>query len=128
MYNHPRSNQVRMKTTKERGEESSPVYVRSVDHIWVPAVQLKVHPCGRKATIAVPKLMNEHDMLHGTKVSRTTYQNQDHQIVSLSDYPNNVLPMQNVDCHGNLQDYMDMVDLPFMHEVSAGRMQMDSTP
>jgi hypothetical protein len=104
---------------KKENEELTPVYVRSTDHTWIPALLLKVHSCGKKATIAVPKYINEEEMLHCAKASRT-YKYHDNKIVSLSDYPSNVLPMQNVDCNGNLQDYMDMVDLPFMHEVSTG--------
>lgn len=40
------------------------------------------------------------------------------ETVDVSSYPNNCLPMQNVDANGNLEDYKDMVELCFMHEVS----------
>lgn len=103
-------------TKKSEKDEITPVYVRSAEHTWIPVLQLKVHPCGKKATIAVPKFRNEEGMLHCANASRT-FGYQENQIVSLTDYPNYVLPMQNIDCHGCLHDYMDMVDLPFMHEV-----------
>lgn len=99
------------------GEDVTPVYLRSVDHSWIPALQLNVHPCGTKATVAVPKYRNgEDDMLHCAKNSQS-YKYNRNETVNLNDYPNKVLPMQNVDCKGNLEDFMDMVDLPFMHEV-----------
>lgn len=41
------------------------------------------------------------------------------ETVDLSSYPNQCLPMQNVDANGNLENYKDMVELCFMHEVSA---------
>jgi hypothetical protein len=100
---------------RESGEVT-PVYLRSTEHTWIPALQLKVHECGKKATIAIPQYKNEVEMLHCAKGSHATKFHKN-EIVSLADYPNNVLPMQNVDCKGNLEDYMDMVDLPFMHEV-----------
>ena len=97
---------------KQEMEKVTPVYLRSADHAWIPALQLKVHPCGTKATVAVPQYKNENEMLN----CETRYQK--NQVISLSEYPNNVLPMQNVDSNGTIDDHMDMVDLPFMHEVS----------
>jgi hypothetical protein len=110
-------------TKKSEKNEVVPVYVRSSEHTWIPALQLKVHPCGKKATVAIPKFRNEEEMLHCAKVSGT-YGYEENQVISLKDYPNNVLPMQNIDCNGCLQNYMDMVDLPFMHEVRSKLKQM----
>ena len=93
---------------------ATPVYLRSADHTWIPALQLKTFD--GKAVVSVPKFPNEKDMMHCSKSSKT-FRYHDNQIVNMADYPNNVLPMQNVDCNGNLEEYMDMVDLPFMHEV-----------
>lgn len=45
----------------------------------------------------------------------------DNQLVDLKDYPNGVLPMQNVDANGRLDDYKEMVDLPSMSEVRSLR-------
>jgi len=39
------------------------------------------------------------------------------ETIDLTNYPSKVLPMQNVDASGNLEDYKDMVQLPYMHEV-----------
>ena len=43
----------------------------------------------------------------------------DSQLIDLAEYPGGILPMQNVDSSGRLEEYKDMVDLPFMHEVSS---------
>lgn len=99
------------------GDEVTPVYLRSSDHAWIPALQLKVHPCRTKATVAVPMYKDEIDMLDCATNSEL-YKFRKNQVIELTEYRNNVLPMQNVDCSGNLEDHMDMVDLPFMHEVS----------
>ena len=38
--------------------------------------------------------------------------------VDLKDYDNGVLPLQNVDSNGALNEVADMVKLPYLHEVS----------
>jgi hypothetical protein len=101
---------------KEEQSKVTPVYLRSADHTWVPALQLKLHGDG-KATVAIPKFKNgEQDMMNCAKASKSFPYN-DNQVVDVKQYPNGVLPMQNVDANGNLEEYKDMVDLPFMHEV-----------
>ena len=90
------------------------VYVRSTEHCWVPALQLKV--TDNKAKVCVPKFKNEQELLSCGQYSSRRYQ--DNEVVDLADYTSNVLPMQNVDANGNIEDYKDMVELPFMHEVS----------
>lgn len=42
----------------------------------------------------------------------------DRLAVTLTEYPNNSLPLQNVDEHGMLKIVEDMVDLPFLHEAA----------
>jgi hypothetical protein len=79
------------------------VYLRSNEHEWIPALQLK--SVDGKATVAVPRFNNERDMLNCAKASKHFK------------YVNNVLPMANVDSSGNPEEYKDMVNLPFMHEV-----------
>lgn len=101
---------------KQGVNEVTPVYIRSDDNAWIPALQIKVHPCKTKATVAVPQYKNEAEMLN-CETSSESYKFRKNQVISLKDYPSNVLPMQNVDCSGNLDDHSDMVDLPFMHEV-----------
>jgi len=96
-------------------EAVTPVYLRSADSTWVPALQLKSHD--GKATVTVPKFKDEQAMLQCGKKSRN-YKYHNNQVVDLEDYTNNVLPMQNVDANGNLEDYMELKDLPFMHEAA----------
>jgi hypothetical protein len=90
------------------------VYLRSNEHEWIPALQLK--SVDGKATVAVPRFNNERDMLNCAKASKH-FKYHDNQTVNLNDYVNNVLPMANVDSSGNPEEYKDMVNLPFMHEV-----------
>ena len=101
---------------EEEGESKiTHVYLPSAEHGWLPALQLK--SSDNKATVAVPKFRKEDDLLTCTRTDRWHYYYQDNQIVDLAKFPNNVLPMQNVDHNGNLVEYKDMVELPFMHEV-----------
>jgi hypothetical protein len=97
--------------TREGKTKITPVYFKSANHIWVPALQLK--SASGKAVVSVPKFKDEKDMLQCEPKGKY----HDNQTVDLKEYPNNVLPMQNVDASGNLEEYKDMVDLPFMHEV-----------
>jgi hypothetical protein len=92
----------------------APVYIKSKDNIWVPALQLKSY--NGKAVVAVPKFRDQEEMFHCAKKSKQ-FKYHENQVVDLSEYANNVLPLQNVDVNGNLEDYKDMVELPFMHEV-----------
>ena len=99
---------------KKEEPKVTPVYIQSKDSVWVPALQLKSH--NGRATVSVPKFKNERDMLNCAKASRTL--KYETQVVDLKDYENGVLPMQNVDSNGNVEDYKDMVDLPFMNEAA----------
>jgi hypothetical protein len=94
-----------------------PVYLKSAEHGWIPALQLKTFQ-GDKATVAVLRIVQESDLLdccsHDPSSKKFRF---DNQIIHLSDYKDGVLPLQNVDHRGTLEDYKDMVDLPFMHEV-----------
>jgi hypothetical protein len=93
-----------------------PVYLRSADHSWIPALQLKTND--GKAVVSVPKFVKgENDMMSCLTASKQFPYQANNQVIDLKDYPNSVLPMQNVDSNGNLEEYKDMVDLPFMHEV-----------
>ena len=42
---------------------------------------------------------------------------EEERVVKLKDYPAKVLPLQNVDGNGNMPEYADMVELPYLHEV-----------
>lgn len=77
------------------------VYVHCKDQHWVPATVVAKE--GTTVTVVVldPKTMKQ--------VCNT---------VNLRDYPNQVLPLQNVDVAGNLHVYPDMKDLPFLSEAT----------
>jgi hypothetical protein len=108
---------------KEEAPKVTPVYIRSADHSWVPALQLKT--LDGKATVSVPKFSSgEKDMLQCLKASKQFPYQANNQSVDLKEYPNSLLPVQNVDSNGNLEDYKDMVDLPFMHEVRICRTNL----
>jgi len=95
-------------------DKITPVYLRSADHSWIPALQ--VHSANGKATVAVRrKIKSEQELMGAAKTIKETTHEQ--KVVDLSSYPNGVLPMQNVNMNGHIEDYKDMVELPFMHEV-----------
>ena len=90
------------------------VYLRSRQHAWVPGRVLKSD--GKTATVVVQKYKDEGEMILNTpKTSGITVRE---ETVALKDYENGVLPMQNVDDRGKLGDHEDMVNLPYLHEVS----------
>jgi hypothetical protein len=91
------------------------VYLRDPTSVWLPAIQLLTSDNGTKATVTVPEFKNEQDTM-GSGGANVKLQ-RDNQVVDLTKYDNNVLPMQNVDSHGHLEEYKDMVGLPFLHEV-----------
>jgi hypothetical protein len=92
----------------------SHVYIQNEEHSWVPALQLQKN--GNKAIVSVPVFKNEQDILSSGGVSKMQYSK--NQVIDLTKYDNMVLPMQNVDSKGALEDYRDMVAIPFLHEVS----------
>lgn len=89
---------------------SSNVFVHDKEFGWRPAIQQKTS--GDKATVTLLEFRNEQEMQckQNAKKGETI-------TVKLSDYPNGVLPLQNVDANGNLVAYSDMVKLPYLHEV-----------
>ncbi|GAX24070.1 hypothetical protein FisN_9Hh321 [Fistulifera solaris] len=97
-------------------DTETPVYLKSAAHGWIPAVQLKQVAGGKMARVAVPKFKHENDVLTCGKMTKA--QLMDTIDIPFADYDNNVLPVQNVDANGNLEDYKDMVELPFMHEAA----------
>lgn len=90
------------------------VYVKHPEFAWVPATL--VDTTGDKAKVVVPQYKDEQaiksDGGRGAK-------SQEEQVVNLKDYPHKVLPLQNVDNNGQLLAFSDMVQLPYLHEVSA---------
>ena len=106
---------------EEKGESitvaantSNYVYIRSSDHAWVPGRLLETD--GETSVVSVPRFKDEQEIQSdGGRMKRHVK-----MTVEMKDYPNSALPLQNVDEHGNLNEVEDMVDLPFLHEVSRG--------
>ena len=88
------------------------VYILHKEYAWHPAQLLKTE--GKKATVKVPIYPNEKAIIsdggRGAKKS-------EEQVVDLKHYNANVLPLQNVDSNGDLIEFPDMVELPYLHEV-----------
>lgn len=92
-------------------KQGKPVYVRDEESTWAPALQ--VHSSGNRAVVVRPVFKTEQQMLQCGDKQKYTKE----ETVDLASYSNKVLPMQNVDASGNLEDYKDMVALPYLHEV-----------
>lgn len=95
---------------------SNNVYVLSKDHSWVPARVLEYKEGGKEIEVSIPQF-KEEDLIQSDG-GRNSTNKRTTEIVKLAGYPNKSLPLQNVDEQGNLQEVEDMVDLPFLHEVS----------
>jgi len=95
------------------GEKKSFVYIKSKEYAWVPAIQ--THTDGKKATVSVPQYKDEQSMdSDGGRGAKKSVE----EIVDLKNYTSGVLPLQNVDNTGLLLEFADMVELPYLHEVS----------
>jgi hypothetical protein len=97
---------------------SNHVYVLNDEYAWVPARWLETAADGLRATVSVASSYPNEQAI-GNPSTTTTKSNHRTtlQTVSLNDYPNQALPLQNVDEEGRLRTVQDMVDLPFLHEV-----------
>ncbi|KAL7577779.1 hypothetical protein ACA910_010536 [Epithemia clementina (nom. ined.)] len=101
-----------------KNDNDTYVYVRSEDHAWVPAIQIWASKDGKpRATVIRPIFKTEQQMMQCGSRSTLKKSVKEYE-VDLSEYPNGLLPMQNVDANGNLEGYPDMVALPFMHEAA----------
>ena len=125
-------------TSNNNNKTANHVYIWHPDHAWIPA-QVIERPSPDQTIVNIP--------LYGTNGGEQaivcdggrTARQWDKQTISLSrllslnsnnknsnkhttscSYPNQALPLQNVDPEGRLQVVEDMVDLPFLHEVRFG--------
>jgi hypothetical protein len=88
-------------------------YIKDAELAWIPAVLEKTE--GDKAYVKVPQYPNEQAIMNdGGRASKGSPVD---KVISLKDYPHNVLPLANVDKNGNLTEHADMVKLPYLHEV-----------
>ena len=97
---------------KGSGSGSSNVFIRDPEYAWVPAVKLGGD--ANKAQVKVPQYPDEQSIICDEGASAKGWEEEE---VALKDYHRGVLPMQNIK-GGELNVFPDMVELPFLHEVS----------
>lgn len=95
----------------ERKEQR--VFIRDPEFAWVPATKLDNND--KFATVNVPQYRDEQSIVCDGGKAATGWEEDE---VPLSEYNKGVLPMQNVNAQGELRAFPDMVNLPFLHEVS----------
>jgi hypothetical protein len=94
-------------------EKSAYVFLKDPDYAWIPAKLLR--SSGNVADVQIPEYPDEQATIcDGGKSAKKMIDAE----VDLTDYNRGVLPMQNVDENGRMRTYSDMVELPFLHEVS----------
>ena len=87
------------------------VYIQDNNYSWIPA--LLVEHAKDTATVSIASYDDENeitgDINHNKRTKNVT--------VKLKDYPNNVLPLQNV-VDGRVKNVNDMIELSFLHEAA----------
>ena len=89
------------------------IYIRSDEYAWIPA--RLVGQDKTTAKVAIPQYESEEFIMSDGGKGAVGFKS---AIVKLSDYVNQVLPLQNVNSSGTLKEVDDMVDLSYLHEVS----------
>ena len=93
------------------------VYLRSEDHAWIPAKVVEHPEDSDEVTVKIPLYRDERRIVSDGGRTAKRFET---KTISLSEYSNHALPLQNVDENGNLLVVEDMVDLAFLHEVGGG--------
>ncbi len=103
------------------GKKEAFVFLKDPENAWIPAKL--TNTSGKTADVMIPEYKDEQSTIcDGGKTAKRWIEAE----VDLSDYAKGVLPMQNVDEHGNSQCFADMVELPFLHEVRTGNISLPS--
>lgn len=102
-------------------EKNSFVFIRDSEYAWIPCI--KIGGDTKKAKVKIPQYPEEQLIICDGGDSGKGWEEEE---VLLKDYHKGVLPMQNVDAGGHLRVFPDMVELPFLHEVSAARQKNPS--
>ena len=99
---------------KKKGEKGSTyVFLKDPDYAWIPAKLIRQN--GNTADVQIPEYSNEQNTIcDGGKSAKKIIDAE----VDLTYYSKCVLPMQNVNESGMMKTFPDMVELPFLHEVS----------
>jgi len=93
--------------------KSSFVFLKDPEYAWIPAKLIR--SSGNVADVEIPEYADEQSTIcDGGRSAKKMIDAE----VDLSDYNQGVLPMQNVDEHGRMKCYPDMVELPFLHEAA----------
>ena len=94
------------------GKKGAYVFLKDPEFAWIPAKLQDMS--GKTADVQIPQYKDEQSTVcDGGKTASSWIEAE----VDLSDYNKGVLPMQNVDEHGKMRCFPDMVELPFLHEV-----------
>ena len=95
------------------GGKKSWVYIKHKEFAWIPAIQTGGDD--KKAQVEVPQYPDEQAIdSDGGRAAKKNVK----ETVDLKHYTSGVLPLQNVDGNGQLLVFADMVELPYLHEVS----------
>ena len=100
-------------TNMGKGGKGAFVFLKDPEYAWIPAKLIR--SSGNVADVEIPEYADEQSTIcDGGRSAKKMIDAE----VDLSDYNLGVLPMQNVDEGGRMKVYPDMVELPFLHEVS----------
>ncbi len=95
------------------GAVANNVYIRSDEFAWIPA--RLVEQDKETAKVAIPQYESEEFIMSDGGKGAIGFKS---AIVKLKDYQGRALPLQNCGSDGTLKEVDDMVDLPYLHEVS----------
>lgn len=98
------------------------VYIQSTEYAWIPARIVEHADAEDEVEVQIPVYRSERQIISDGGKSAQRFRK---ETISFKDYPNQALPLQNVNAHGKLLMVEDMVDLPFLHEVSLLNIEMN---
>ena len=100
-----------------RMAEGAKVYVRDPHYAWIPATIESPEDDKMRVKVAVrlPKDWESHTVVATGRGANNMKMD---RLVKLSEYPNNELPLQNLDKEGTVAGKNDMADLANLHEAS----------
>lgn len=93
---------------------SNHVYLLDPVDSWIPC-QVVERRSSTEAVVSIPQYRNQQSIKCDGGRSALRKNNKH---IDLTKYSNQALPLQNVDEDGRLKQVEDMVDLPYLHEVS----------
>ena len=92
----------------------SHAYILDKEDSWIPCQVVEQNSSTGEVVVSIPEYKDQQSIK--CDAGRTA-KRKNRKTVLLKDYPNQALPLQNVDEDGRLKQVEDMVDLPFLHEV-----------